>query len=650
MARACLAVLALVGVLLASAGPAEAQINPPTTIDGPAATIVEFGGVAMASDGTGGLVYVKSVAGVPHVFASRFVEGKWGAPERVDWDQSFEASQPRIAAGPRGELLVVWVTPVASVKGKLEFGLFSARLPSGARTFGPSQVVDPNVGEGRGVAPSLAGVSPGKAIVAYRVITYTFQANVPAFSTAVQLRPGDVIAEFRLARLGGDRWSRLGAVNRNPEASTRPPTATNGPQIGIGLDGGAVVAWQEPDQTGAARIWMRRVFGTTPGPVLEASPATWENRPVTADVDSFSLAVTSYGAALIAFREAPGSSPLAGRILANSLPPTFATTAAALTGPQPIDGGAPAPGPAAVAFAEGAQRVLSSRVGFVAGARLRQLGATGGATPAALPAPATPPAQAGAEPVIALGPEGGGMAAYPALDPSGNPVVAVRQEVASGAVQSGLVAGVQGGAVSQLAAGRSGLGDALIAFRQGEAGAYEIVGDWVSVPPSPFKAKAPKGWVKPAAARVWWEAPPTGVGGLTYAVLIDGNTVKQGLRRREAHLPAAQLGNGILQARVMATDGLGEQLLSEAVKLRVDGRPPIAKLRVRRATMKVKLLDAGSGLAAGATRVSFGDGTSDRHGAGFSHEYAAPGRYTVSVQAKDKVGNRLARRFQVRVR
>ncbi len=37
-------------------------------------------------------------------------KGSWSAPIRVDWDQPFAASQPRIAAGPKGELLVVWVT------------------------------------------------------------------------------------------------------------------------------------------------------------------------------------------------------------------------------------------------------------------------------------------------------------------------------------------------------------------------------------------------------------------------------------------------------------------------------------------------------------------------------------------------------------
>ena len=149
---------------------------------------------------------------------------------------------------------------------------------------------------------------PGKAIVAYRAITFTFNQNT--FSTAVQLRPGDVMADIRVARLNGDRWSRLGAINRNPEASMRPPSATNGPQVGTGAEGAAVVAWQEPDQTGTARIWMRRIFGTTPGPVLQASPTSWEGKPVTADADALSLSVTPYAGARIAMRVAPGRAPL----------------------------------------------------------------------------------------------------------------------------------------------------------------------------------------------------------------------------------------------------------------------------------------------------------------------------------------------------
>ena len=55
----------------AGASPALAVILPPTTIDGPSPVILEFGGVAMASDGTGGLVYTKQVEGAAHVFTTR---------------------------------------------------------------------------------------------------------------------------------------------------------------------------------------------------------------------------------------------------------------------------------------------------------------------------------------------------------------------------------------------------------------------------------------------------------------------------------------------------------------------------------------------------------------------------------------------------
>ncbi len=103
-------------VLAAQAGQADAVILPATTIDGPSEDIVGFGGVAMANDGSGGLVYLKRVEGVPHVFVSRYVEGHWLAPIRVDSGEPFAAGSPRIGAADGGELLVVWATPFATAK------------------------------------------------------------------------------------------------------------------------------------------------------------------------------------------------------------------------------------------------------------------------------------------------------------------------------------------------------------------------------------------------------------------------------------------------------------------------------------------------------------------------------------------------------
>lgn len=635
--------------LLGSA-PAQALITPPVTIDGPSAAVGDFGGVAMSADGTGGLVYVKSVGGVPHVFAARLTEGSWSAPIQVDSSLPYEGSEPRIAAGPDGELLVVWVTQVATVKGRVRYGLYSARLAGSSAQFSPPLPIDANVGEGLGVDPSVVATGQGKAIVAYRAILNTFGPRSP-FTTAVQLRPGDVLAEIRVARFSGDRWSQLGAINSNPEASVRPPSPTNGPQVGVGAEGGAVVAWQEPDITGAARIYLRRIFGTTPGPVLQVSPSSWEGAPVTADADAFSLSVTPYAMARVAFRiaDTPGSA-LAGRLLVNTLPPNFSTEAAKLTGAQLVGSAGEEPGPPSLATVEDSKRAASTTVAYVSGSRLRELAGSGLGTPAPIAVAGAPPAQLESTALTAADPEGGGLVAYPSVSATGVPVVAVRQEFADRSVQSGLLTGTEGGPVSELAIGRSGGGDGVVGFRQGEAGRYQIVADHVSVPPSPFKLTVPKGWIKPVAAKLRWEAAPSAVGGLTYAVLVNGRTVKSGLRRRNFRPRPVQLGDGVLQLRVLATDLLGQQAISPAAKLRIDAEPPTVRVTARGDRVEVRLHDGQSGVEAMATRVGFGDGDSERRGSAFSHSYARPGRYRVVVQASDAVGNRVKRAFEVTAR
>lgn len=655
------------------------MITPPVTVDGPSSSILDFGGVAMASDGSGGVTYVKEVAGVPHVFASRLVEGGWSAPVRVDWDQPYPASQPRIAAGPKGELLVVWVTQVATVHGKIRDGLYSASFGPRANGFGPSELIDPNVGEGIGVDPSLSATAPGQAIVAYRAITFDFSPGV--FSTAVQLRPGDVMAEIRLARLKDDRWSRIGAINRNPEASMRPPGPDNGPQIATGTDGGAAVAWQEPDQSGAARIWLRRVFGTTPGPVLEASPTSWEGQPVTADADAFSLAVSAFAQVRLAMRIAPGSSSaLSGRILLNSLQPSFSLSAGTLTGAQLADGGVVAGGagvPGVAASDDGGGQG-SMRLGFLAGTQLRQIGVDDEGALVGVQTPPGPVAQEGARVVTAVNPEGGGLAAYPAFDADGRPAVAVRQEYPSGAAQTGLLFGAQGGPVSNLEIGRSGSGDGLLGFLQGEAGHVQVVAERVSAPPASFKVTAPARWVKPPEAKLHWDGSESGAGPVRYSVLIAGQVVGRGLRRHVFRPPAALLGSGVRPVRVLATDQLGQQQLSRSTRLRVDAEPPIVDLKVlpKRGRVAVKVVDRDSGLNGKRSRVSFGDGTAamrlrragsgaktisrpsrqarkgDRRSSAYtlSYTYEHGGSYAVVVGARDRAGNRISRRFEVRVR
>jgi hypothetical protein len=651
-----LAVLVAAALVVSSASPpaASAAILPPTTIDGPGPEILDFGGVAMAADGSGGLVYVKTVEGIPHVFAARYVGGSWSEPIRVDAAGRFEASQPRIAAGSGGELIVTWVSPIATVGGKVRRALYSARLAPGARQFGATLLVDANLGEARGVSPSLATGAPGSAYVAYEVTTEEFTPGSPPVSGAVQLRPGDVVAEVRLAHLAGGRWSRLGAMNRNSAASMRPPGVANAPQVVAVATGNAVVAWQEPDSSGAARIWERRIFGTTVGPPSQVSPSAWEGKPIVADADSFALDVTPTERAVIATHlAASASSALGGpAVFLTTMGPSSVAGSGVPSAPQLIGGPGAGPlGSASVAVVNGSGGQGRTVLGYSSGSSLRAFGISETGTVAAISPAATPPTPGG-DVVAAADPDGGGFLAYPSSDAEGLPVLAVQQEADSGAIQTGLVAGVRSGPIAELSLARSGLGDGLIAFRQGEPGAFEIVATRVTASPSTFQAKAPSGWVSPGAALLRWGAAESSSGGVTYTVLIDGRQVAGGLHRLSFKPGRALTGSGVLSARVLATDSAGDEELSKPVKLRVDSRPPVAHValdqRSRRLTVKLK--DAESGLRRAATRIDFGDGADDHGGAKLRHVYAKPGSYELSIRARDRVGNVLTERLRVRVR
>ncbi|HWI74649.1 MAG TPA: hypothetical protein VNT55_21995, partial [Baekduia sp.] len=424
---------------------AFAIVEPPVTVDGPSADVREVGGAALASDGTGGIAYIKLDQGAPHVFVSRRLHGSWSSPIRVD-ALPYEARQVAVAASDHGRLLVVWVSQIATVAGKIRYALYSAELSAGASNFGPALVVDPNVTNGNDVNPSLAGANAGRAIVTYRVTTYNFQDFIPT-DTRVQLRPNDVLADIRVARYQGTRWSRLGAINRNPDASVPAPDVDNGPRVGIADDSSAVVAWQERDQTGVARIWAKRVFGTSLGPTLPATPTTLDGAPFGDDADALALAVTPLGMAEVVARY-PGLEGTT-RVLSNQLPVSLDEHAGSFSGAVAVDGGpvAGTVGAPAVAVADSGQDG-SSMAAFAAGGAMRTkpLGAAG---PLGDPPPAPAPI-AGADVALARSAAGSTLAAWETTGLDGFPAVAVRQEQAAGGVQTGIVAGAVAGDVSQL--------------------------------------------------------------------------------------------------------------------------------------------------------------------------------------------------------
>ena len=631
------ALLALGAIVLAvHVQPARAVILPATTIDGPSEDIVGFGGVAMAEDGTGGLVYLKRVGGVPHVFVSRYVGGRWLAPIRVDTGESYAASWPRIGAANGGELVVVWATPFATRHEKPVYELLASELSSGSQAFGQPIIVDSNVEEATGTSPDLVVSSTGQADVVYRVVE-TLNQTVPL------LRPGDVVEQVRMAHFNGQRWSNLGAIDRDPGVSMRPPTEANAPKVAIGPTGNGVVVWQEPDIEGVARIWARRLFGSTLDYVLPVSLETFNGAPISTDADAPSVAVSWLGQADVAYRQNAGpGSPLPGpRIFLNILPNGESKSGAEFEGASIVDsavsGGTGASiGPPSIDIDEKEDmRLLYDANGTPRVVEGDDKGLTG--------ALSLGPGFAGSEPIGAsvMNKQGGGVSAWPSADAQGDPAVAVRQDFPNGAAQTGLVSGGAGGEVGELAAGRSGLGDGLIAFRQGPFGNAAIVATQVTAPPAELIFSMPKGWVKPAQATIAWQPAVSADGPLHYSVVLDGRALPAPAGALQLRLDPRGLGAGRHRVQLLATDIDGQSTLSSPSPLLIDGElPAVAISRARGGYgVSVRIHDPYTGVDTHDVIVSFGDGHSARGHTRFRHRYARGGVYRVVVHVRDKLGN-----------
>jgi hypothetical protein len=645
-----LVTLALAACLaLAMCGPARAVILPAVTIDGPSEEIVGFGGIAMAEDGSGGMVYLKRVQGVAHVFVARYLNGHWQAPIRVDTEQPFAASWPRIGAGAGGQLVVVWATPFATEHELPVDELLGATLGPGSASFGPAILIDPDIRDGTGTSPDLAMSSTGQAVVVYRVVR-----SAQTHGAIPLLRPGDVVEDVRMARFTGERWSRIGIVNRNTGVSMRPPTPSNAPRIAIGPGGNGVVVWQEPDIDGVARIWARRFFASSLDYVLPVSAASYLGAPLGTDADAPSVAMSRFGQADVAYRQGAGAgSSLPGaRIFLNILPDGESADGSQFSGASIVDtgvsgGAAASVGPPSVDIddkqqmrllydANGEPRVVTGNEAGLSG--VLSLG----------------PSFVGAEPYSAsvMNPAGGGVSAWPSADRRGRPAVAVREDFPSAAVQTALVAGGAGGEIGELAVARSGLGDGLVGFRQGPLGAAAIVAAQATAPPAPVVMSLPKSWVRPSGAFVSWEAASSVNLPIGYRVVLDGRPLQTHAGSLSLHLDTRGLGEGVHRVQVLATDSDGQATLSAPSPLRLDGQPPSVRFTLTRGgrAVIVRVSDHGSGLDTHAVSVSFGDGGHAAHRARMQHAYSRGGLYTIVVHVRDRLGNQAVVRRLVSVR
>jgi hypothetical protein len=628
----------VLAALLIAAPTANALIEPVTPIDGPSAEIVELGGVAMAADGTGGLVYRKRVEGRAHIFAAQYVNGKWGAPQRVDVGEAFESSFPAIAAGEGGRLVVVWTNHYSSTTD----GLFSAALEPGSTGFQPPVPVDLDIGQATGTYPSVAMNLSGQALVAYRVITAVSGPSTP------EIPAGYVEAEIRMARFDGEYWSSFGQpLNRNLAQPMLTPTAANSPRVAIDLTGQGLLAWQEPDDGFVNRIYARRIFGMVPGNILQVSPSTYNGDPLNGPADELALDVDGFGEGAVAYRQqpAPGSGFTRPRVFVSEIPSSFDPHGSVFAPARIVDGGG-AEGPAGplgpVSVAVDTQGDFDA--GF--GSGTQSFDASGTETGVSAPVRLDDGLSGAAGDPVLTRADNGALAAAWKVEEHGAGAVAVLERRADGTPNRQLVSAPHGGAVHQLDLGGSHHGDALIAFLQGDGANTQIAALAVRAPPGEFVLDTPATWVNDTHIPLQWETPLAGAGKLTYSVLVDDREVAENLTGTETVLTPAEVSNGVHTIQVEATDSLGQVVDSEPSTLKVDRSPPRVRVRVRDSSVTVRVSDGpkgeSPGVEAGSVRISFGDRRSAHGRAKVTHRYALRGYYTITVTASDNAGNHVS--------
>jgi hypothetical protein len=628
--------LATAALALVFACAAQAEISAVAPIDGPTAEIVDFGGAAMAADGTGGIVYRKRLEGRIHIFAAQYVDGKWNAPERVDTGEQFDSSFPAIAAGVGGRLVVVWANHYSSTTD----GLFSATIDPGSAGFQPPVPVDLDIGQATGTYPTVAMNLAGQALVVYRVVTAVSGPSTP------NIPPGYVLADVRMARFDGQNWSSFGVpLERNPAQPVLQPTAANSPKVAIDLTGQGLMAWQEPDDSFVNRVYARRIFGMVSGNLLQVSPSTFAGHPLNGPADELSLDVAGFGQGAVAWRQqpAPGSGFSHARVFEAEIPTSFDPHGSVFGAAKAVEGPAGGDGPSAslgqLSMAVDGKGGFD--VGYGAGVQSFDVG--GSSIAVGKPVRLDSGSEVAGDPVLTRADDGALAAAWK-VQSHGSGAVAVLERRADGTPNRSLVAAPHGGAVHQLAVGGSHRGDAIFGFLQGDGPNAQIAAVVVRAPPGEFVTSAPSGWVRAPRVPLQWEVPLAGAGHISYAILLDDQEVAEEVSGDEYTLTRSQLSDGVHTVQVEATDSLGQVVDSVPATVKVDRKAPGVRVRVRGRGVTVRLVDGArgqcSGVRASSVKVRFGDGGSGHGHNVLRHSYARGGSYTVVVSASDNVGNK----------
>jgi PKD domain len=623
-----LLVVPLVVLALASgASAARPVLQPSAVLDGPSADVGTLGGLSMASDGTGGLVYLKLVAGVEHVFVSSLASGAFGKPQQVDPALAGPSSQPVIGASSNGLLLIAFVNGDQ---------LYVVTRPSSTAPYGSPQPL-----AGGASNPAIAVSVNGKGYLAF---------------TAFGSGGHDVRCAYYHAGQWATEPSPLDAVPADDAG-----TGVGRPRVAAAGDGVGIVVWGE-----AGHVYSRRVWATSPSVVFEQAdvPTFAGANEVAAGLPAIAAGDDSSYATVALQEQFAGTAGVQSRILVRRLRGSLYESAVAADGLTPTTPDN-AVNPQVVETGVDSGLLTSGRLGSnqVVAAQLGQFGNAGAISSAqrvdTLPNASPPQA------VPATTGSYSGLVAWqhdPGLGP--REIRARFYSGSSSAPEMAVSSPTLGptNAANGLAAGGDIAGDLAVAWIQGSFGFSAIVAAQLYAPPGGFGLTGMPKYIRQARPSFRWSPSQERWGPVRYTVSVDGaQAAPTAATSWRLPQPLAE-GPHILQ--VTAVNQANLTAFARPLGIWVDTIPPRAQLTlsgVARARsivrIKVRYTDTtpptgrvGSGVA--SVIVKWGDGATARIGQVAAHAYARQGRYAVTVIVTDRAGNavRLSRRIRIAAR
>lgn len=592
--------------LLAVPTSAHAGFFAGEVIDG-SPDVVKVGDLDISRDGSGLLGYVKRDGGVDHAFVSRFADGAFGAPERVDPGLALASSQPAVAAADNGRQAIAYVN-----EGRL-WTMVKAKDATG---FAAPTIV----AEGGVSNPSIDISINGATYVAWT-------------------QNGDV----RVARANRDNPQFIplaDPVDVDP-AREAGSGERRRPRVVVSADGTALVVWGEEGADGRTHVYARRVFelrlsvapqDLTLGSLDGHGAGSAEFPDVDIEDDS------SYAQVVFRQHTSVGPRVVMRRLRGSQFEPHMVADGGGFGSRASID--ITGRGEGLVATSMAGNEVYGSTIFANRFNSFARFDAGNGIDP---------------QSVATIGENEDGAVAWfqgPNADSAEVRVQYLHDIERPRPEPQAVVSTAPVDTTAGLDAASSRAGDVAVVFVQGRNGDRKLVAGLYDKPPNRNGGYTT---TKPRRLKKLRWAPSLNLfGPVRYRVLVDRVPITETFGREHIVLPG-QIADGVHRWQIVAIDRRGQETTSRSRTLRVDNTPPRLRIGVKKkkrvVTVTAKGGDPDGAYPTGLSRilVDFGDGRLTRMDRKATKRYARLGRYTVRVKAVDKAGNETVETRRIKI-